>query len=67
MNSFQFLKQLVTRYKLFWLIAVFLCLSACATDLRQLVDHNIVIKNAGKNRISDIYIDYGNPYRIEKK
>jgi hypothetical protein len=67
MNRFQFLKQHANGYKLFWLMAVFLCLSACATDLRQQVNHNIVIKNTGKNRIFDVYVDYGHPYRIEDK
>lgn len=67
MNSFQSLKCYITGCKILSLLAIFFYLSACATDLRQQVDHNIVIKNSGENRISDIYIDYGYPFRIEKK
>jgi hypothetical protein len=67
MNNLRSMKQYLSNYTLLSLIAIVLCLSACATDLRQQVDHNIVIKNSGRNRISDVYIDYGHPFRFEKK
>lgn len=67
MNNLRSLKQYLRRHKLLWLTALALCISACATDFRQHVFHSIVIKNVGKDRIFDVYIDYGHPYRIEKK
>lgn len=65
MSGFQSLKQYLAGFRLLWLVAIFLCLSACATDLKQRVDHSIVIKNTGKKLISDVYVDYGYPLRIE--
>jgi hypothetical protein len=66
-NGFRSLKHCFACFKLICFAVFVLLLSACATDLSQRIDHNIVIKNSGKDSISDVYVDYGHPYRIEKK
>jgi hypothetical protein len=67
MNGFRFISKFFAGFQQLLLVTLVISLSACATDLRQQVFHNIVIKNVGKNRITDIYVDYGHPYRIEDK